>query len=829
MSQNTTVTRKSVKEVILPVSGMHCANCSNTIARNLKKMEGVAEADVSYANENARIVFDPNVLDPERILKTIDEIGYHANVVVVDLPISGMTCNNCARTIERTLNRLEGVLEASVSFATESAHVVYSPVMVDVADIKKAIRNVGYDVIETEADEELEKRDMVQEAREAEVRDKKRRLIVGAILSAIVMLLGVGHKLGIMIDFPGRLWVMALLTTPVQFWVGKDYFVSAYKAARNVTANMDTLVAMGSSVAYFYSLSVLLLGLDTTRFPVYFESAAMIITLIIVGKYLEARAKAQAGDAIRKLLELKPQKARVLRENREVEIPVEKVNVGDVIIVRPGERVPVDGVILEGSSAIDESMVTGESLPVDKQPGDEVIGGTINKTGSFKFQASAVGRDTVLSQIVRLVQEAQASRAPIQTLADKVAGIFVPAVISLAIIVGVVWGIWGAPIYFSQFSQIGTALVFAAAVLLISCPCALGLATPTAIMAGTGVGAQNGILIKNAEALQKAGDATTVILDKTGTITEGSPQVIDVIPLNSFTEAELLRIAASAEYYSEHPIGQAIVEKAQQENIKFEGVQDFKAVSGKGVETHINGSRILVGSLSFFRESGIDLDGYQEKIDELENKARTVVLLTIDEVVSGIISVADRIRPTSKEAIRQMHDLGLKVIMVTGDNQKTAAAIAKEIGLDPEREVEAEVLPDEKAHIVKKHQEMGERVIMVGDGINDAPALAQADVGMAIGAGTDVAIEAADITLLRSDLRSVPQAIHLSRSTLRTIKQNLFWAFAYNVAAIPVAAGALVPFLGPAYQLNPAIAAGAMSFSSIFVVSNSLRLRRIKL
>lgn len=816
------------RELLLPVAGMHCANCSNTISRTLKRLDGVAEAEVSYANEQAKIIFDPNVLDAEKIIQSIDGIGYKATVEVLDLPISGMSCNNCANTIRSALNRLEGVVEAEVSFASERAHVVYSPSMTDTAEIKRAIRSAGYDVIESAERRELPA-DAEQRARRAEIADKKRKLTVGAILSALIMALSMGHMLGVSLDFPGRLWVIALLTTPVQFWVGRDYYVSAFKAARNRTANMDTLVALGSSVAYFYSLGVLLLGLDVSRFPVYFDSAAMIITLIIVGKYLEARAKGQAGDAIRRLLDLRPRKARIFRNGREMEIAVEEVNVGDIVVVRPGEKIPVDGEVVRGQSAVDESMVTGESLPVEKHVGDPVIGGTLNKAGSFQFRATAVGRETTLSQIVKLVQEAQASRAPIQMLADTVAGIFVPAVISLSILVGMAWAIWGAPVYFADMNRLSTSLVFMAAVLLISCPCALGLATPTAIMAGTGVGAQRGILIRNAQALQRAGDISLVVLDKTGTITQGKPAVTDLLPLNGWTADELLRHAASAESVSEHPVGEAIVQRAVQEGIRFAPPDDFEAVSGQGVVAKIADRTVQIGNPGFIQQKLGSLDGVAGEIDRLEDQAKTVLLIAVDNQLAGLIAVADVLKETSPRAIAELHAMGLKVIMITGDNPRTAQAIARQVGLDPKTEVAARVMPAEKATIVREQQGKGEIVAMVGDGINDAPALAQADVGMAIGSGTDVAIEAADITLMRGDLRSVPQAIRLSRSTLRTIKQNLFWAFAYNVAAIPIAAGALVPFLGPAYQLNPAIAAGAMSFSSVFVVSNSLRLRRLKL
>jgi Cu+-exporting ATPase len=603
------------------------------------------------------------------------------------------------------------------------------------------------------------------------------------------------------------------------------------------------------------------------HYHVYFESAAMILTLITVGKYLEARGKGQTGEAIRKLLGLRAKTARIVRGSgvttEEIEVPVEDVLVGDIVVVRPGEKIPVDGVVIAGQSAVDESMLTGESLPVDKAEGDAVIGGSINKTGSFRFRATAVGKQTALAQIVKLVQDAQASRAPIQDLADKVSSVFVPAVIVLALAVGVYWYFWGAAVYYHHESSLGTTLIFMATVLLISCPCALGLATPTAIMAGTGVGAQHGILIKNAEALQKAGAIHTVILDKTGTITKGEPAVTDVVgngrlgdwairrlsdsstrdavlPLSTLHSPlfpspnlslthSLLHFAASAERVSEHPLAQAIVTYAKAQGTPLSEVEHFNSITGRGVEAMVDGREVLLGSPALMRERGVEIASMQAEIDRLQDEGKTVMAVAVDGSLLGLLAVADTVKETSAEAIRQMRSQRLHVVMLTGDNWRTAQAIARQVGLKPEQEVKAEVLPGAKADAVKEEQQRGRVVAMVGDGVNDAPALAQSDVGMAIGVGSDVAVEAADVTLMRGDLRSVPQAIKLSRRTLRTIKQNLFWAFAYNVAAIPVAAGVLVPFFGPHYQLNPMIAAAAMAFSSVFVVSNSLRLRRIRL
>jgi Cu+-exporting ATPase len=867
----------TTKRLSLPVTGMTCTNCANTISRTLKRTEGVVEANVNYANERAEIIYDPAVLKPLDLMQSIEAVGYGVPEATLDLPIAGMTCANCAMTIERTLKRMDGVLDATVSYASEAAHVRYLPTAVTRGDMARRIGEVGYKVIEAQAGEGKTAEDAELKARTAELDDRKRRLTVGVVLSTIIMVLSMGHDFGLIPHFPGYGWLLLFLTIPVQFWVGWPFLSSAWKAATKAhTANMDTLVSMGSLAAFTYSVVVLVLGLDA---HLYFESAAVIITLIMVGKYLEARAKTQAGDAIRKLLSLQAKTARVVRGSvgdrpeQEIELPIDQVEVNDVVIVRPGEKIPVDGVVISGQSAVDESLVTGESLPVDKGPGDEVIGATINKSGSFRLRATKVGRDSALAQIVRMVQEAQGSKAPIQRLVDRVASVFVPAVIVLAIVVFLAW-------YFVGGVGFTTSMLFAVSVLLISCPCALGLATPTAVMAGAGVGAENGILVKDAQALETAARLTTVVLDKTGTITEGRPRVTDIVnaergmmndesgvrsPDSSFIipRSSLLRLAASAESVSEHPLGQAIVEAAKAQGLALSGPQDFQAVAGGGIVATVDGQRVLVGTGRLLAEHGVALNGLGEQVSRLQGEAKTAMLVAVDGQAVGVIAVADTVKPTSKAAIEQLHALGVQVAMLTGDNQRTAEAIAQQVGVD---RVLAEVLPGEKAAEVKRLQVVaqhpGERsseraggtsqvarpgtnhqssshpvtqspshpvIAMVGDGINDAPALAQADIGMAIGTGTDVAIEAADVVLMRGDLRSVPQAIKLSKATMRGIKQNLFWAFFYNVLAIPIAAGILVPFLGPEYQLNPMIAAGAMAFSSIFVVTNSLRLRRMKL
>ncbi len=806
----------------LPVTGMTCANCAMTIERTLKRQAGVQDASVNFANEQAMVIYDPGVLSTTDLVDVVEGVGYGVVTAKADLPISGMTCANCAMTIERTLNRVDGVISAAVNFANEKASVTYLPSLVSRADLIRAVEQAGYEVIQVEGEEQTLE-DAEQLAREAEIRDKRNKVAVGAVLGALTMLVSMGPALGLIPSLPFGRWIAFVLATPVQFYLGRDFYVSAWKAARNRTANMDTLVALGSSVAYFYSAAVLIFGIDS---PVYFETAAMILTFIVIGKYLEARAKGRASAAIRELMSLQPDMAIVLRAGQEQEVPVSEVQVGDIVVVRPGGRVPVDGVVVSGYSSVDESMVTGESIPVEKAEGDEVIGGTMNKMGAFQFKATRVGSETALAQIVRLVQEAQGSKAPVQRLADQVAGVFVPVVITLAVLTFVAWYFVGG-VGFTQ------ALVFMTAVLLIACPCAMGLATPTAVMAGTGVGAENGILIKTAESLERAGKLDTIVLDKTGTITRGEPEVTDIVFSDEWlalrdgtAEADLLRLAASAERGSEHPLGEAIVRRAEETQIELIKIDAFNAVAGRGIEATVDRHTLLLGNMTLMAERQVRMNGLSDAVDRLQSEGKTAMILAVDGEAAGVVAVADTIKSGSKEAIKELHDMGLEVVMITGDNERTAQAIADQVGLD---RVMAEVLPEDKANAVKSLQAEGKLVAMVGDGINDAPALVQADIGIAIGTGTDVAMESADITLMRGDLRSVPQAIRLSKITMRTIKQNLFWAFFYNVAAIPVAMGVLVPFFGPQWQLNPMWAAGAMAMSSIFVVTNSLRLRGLKL
>ncbi len=806
------------KRADIPIKGMTCASCAATIEKGLSKLDGVSEAGVNFGTQKATVTFDPEKTNIKKLIEAVKGLGYKADVEKATIPIGGMTCASCAATIEKTLNKLDGVSSAGVNFATEKATIEYFPSVLSLSEARKAIEGVGYKVQEMAEEAGVEDRE--KEARIKEVKILKTKITVGAVLSIPLFLGSFPEWFPWVPGFLNNFFVLLILATPVQFWVGWQFYTGFWAALKHKSANMNTLIAVGTSAAYLYSLTV-------TFFPsyfitqgfkaeVYYDTAAIIITLILVGRFLEAKTRGETSEAIKKLMGLQAKTARVIRDGKEMDISVEDVQIEDIVVVRPGEKIPVDGILKEGRSAIDESMLTGESMPVNKKEGDEVFGSTINKTGSFKFTATKVGKDTTLAQIIKLVEEAQGSKAPIQALADRISGIFVPIVIGIATLTFMIW------YFFGPVPALTFALVNFVAVLIIACPCALGLATPTAIMVGTGKGAENGVLIRGGEALENAHKINTIILDKTGTLTKGEPAVTDVILAGTaFDENEVLFFAATTEKGSEHPLGEAIVKEAEERGIDLRDPKDFNAIPGHGVVAKVDGRSVMLGNLKLMKDEKIDTGAHFEKeAERLAGEGKTPMFIAVDGSIAGIVSVADTLKENSPEAVERLHDIGLEVVMITGDNKRTADAIAKLVGID---RVLAEVLPGDKAKEVKKLQKEGKVVAMVGDGINDAPALAQANVGIAIGTGTDVAMEASDITLITGDLMGVVTSIKLSKRTMRIIKENLFWAFAYNTTLIPVAAGVLYPFFG--ILLNPVFAAIAMALSSISVVSNSLRLK----
>ena len=835
---------KDIIKINLPVEGMTCAACVGHVENALKGVPGVVEASVNLGTEKASVEFDPAEVRFQVLGDAVSGAGYKLGTQSASLNIGGMTCSACVSHIENALRDVPGVAEANVNLGVERASVEFVPGMVELSDLQAAVEGAGYRV-EGFNDSGDQERELERLSKVKEIRELRNRLLFAGT-GAILLFLGTFDVFPWVSNLMGRsyypflLWALA---TPVQFWAGSTFYTSGLGALRHRTSNMHTLIALGTTVAYGYSAAVVLLDAFSPEVladngieaKVFFDTAAIIVALILLGRFLEAGARGRTSEAIRRLIGLRPTSARVVRDNNEIDIPVDQVVIGDTVLVRPGEKIPVDGLVTDGYSAVDESMLTGESMPVEKVPGEKVFGATINSNGALYFEATQVGGETVLAQIISLVEEAQGSKAPIQRLADQVASYFVPAVIIASLAAFAFWMLLGpAPVL--TFSTL--VLV---SVLIIACPCALGLATPTAIIVGTGKGAEHGVLIKQAAALEIAHKVDTVVLDKTGTLTTGKPVVTDLIASDGSrsSEQDLLFLAASAERGSEHPLGEAIVMEAQARGLRLESVTAFEAIPGRGISAQVNGRAVKFGNLALMEDSGVRVNGLAEQASALAAQGKTPMFLATDGQAVGLIAVADTVKPEAFEGLARLRRMGLEVVMLTGDNVWTAHAIAGQLGVEL---VEAEVLPQDKAAVIKRLQAEGRVVAMVGDGINDAPALVQADVGLAMGSGTDVAMESADITLVRSDVNGVATALDLSRQTIRTIKQNLFWAFFYNVMLIPVAAGVLYPvfqgvggvpgglefFFGEQGFLNPALAALAMAFSSVTVVTNSLRLRRAR-
>jgi P-type Cu+ transporter len=812
----------SEQSYTLPITGMTCTNCSMNIERVLKRIEGVSGVNVNFAAEEATFAIEENSASLTDVIQVIEGAGFGVPANSIDLPITGMSCANCAMNIKRALSReIPDLLEASVNFASESVKIKYIQGISDLSEIAAAIKQAGFQAVlpsEDEASKDIEKI-----ARQKEIRNQVVKFSVGLIFTLPLFCLSMGRDFNLVGPWSHAVWVNWLfwfLATPVQFYTGYDYYIGGFKSLKNRSANMDLLVAMGSSVAYGYSLLILFFPLSGDH--VYFETSAVIITLIKLGKLLEAKTKGKTGKAIQELLALRPQTATRLEKGTEVKIELSQVQVNDRLLIRPGEQVPVDGIVVSGASSVNEAMLTGEPLPVDKKPNDMLTGGTLNIDGLLTMEATHVGKETALSRIIQLVKDAQGSKAPVQALADRIAAVFVPSIILIAF---VTFGIW-----WSVTGQFVPSMIRLVAVLVIACPCALGLATPTAIMAGSGKGAQNGILFKNSEAIEISSNIDTIVFDKTGTLTLGKPSVTDIISLNPLAnESAVLKLAASVEIGSEHPLGKAVVASAQEKRLVLEYIEQFKAHGGAGVSGYFNGKRVLVGKPSWIKEQGVELSEEHSHLNRLQSQGKTVMVLVNNDSIYGLIAVADTLKPNAQKAVSELNQLQIAVVMLTGDHEVTADIMAKQIGIS---QVFSNVKPSEKAKNIKTLQSQSYKVGMVGDGINDAPALAQADVGMAIGTGTDVAMETASVILSSGNLLAVPKAIRLSKMTMQTIRQNLFWAFFYNLILVPIAAGILYPFESVPFflrQLHPILAAFAMAFSSISVVMNSLRLSRRRL
>jgi Cu+-exporting ATPase len=799
------------------VTGMTCASCAQTITESLERLQGIESANVNLATDKATVVYDPDKVDIDKMTRAVSDAGYGVIVNEVSLAIGGMTCASCTGTVEEAATELDGVFSAVANLATEKVIIRYDPQRVRLGQIKKAIRDTGYEVLEAEtvdAERDLRQKEMV----------RQRRLLYFAIAlgvpTMVLMLLMAFTSLkDDMFLMDNVNYILFLMATPVQFIAGYQFYIGAYKALRNRSANMDTLIAVGTSAAYFYSVAITFFPGSFPFTDVYYDSAAMIIALILFGKYLEAKAKGRTSEAIRKLIDLQAKTAVIIRDGQEVQVAYDDLDVNDLMVVRPGEKIPTDGMVEDGQSEVDESLITGESIPVHKEALSPVIGGSINKDGLLKVRATKVGADTALAQIIRLVENAQGSKAPIQRLADRVAAVFVPAVIGIAVITFVFWYFIGTGWFNVTDAHFPFSLTIFISVMVIACPCALGLATPTAIMVGTGKGAEMGILIKSSEALETTGRTQIMVFDKTGTLTKGELEVTDVVGLG-YTDTQLLAIAAVAEKGSEHPIGKAIVRRAEKDGTTVTDAETFENVQGKGVKAMVDGHMVLIGSRRLMEQETVDLKEAEGPLAMLGEKGRSIMIVAVDGRIVGVIGVADVVKESASDALEALRRMGIEVVMITGDNRRTAEVIAAQLGID---RVMAEVLPEDKAKAIAQLQSEGKVVTMVGDGVNDAPALAQADVGIAIGSGTDVAIETGDIVLIRNDLNDAVAAIQLSRRTIQKIRQNLFWAFAYNCAGIPIAAGLLYPQFG--ILLSPIIAAGAMAMSSVSVVSNAALLK----
>jgi Cu+-exporting ATPase len=801
------LTSTKTEKIVLNIGGMSCINCAHTIEKALSKLDGVNQAAVNLAAEKAIIEFNPNIVDQKAIEKTISDAGYKVIHEKISLQIGGMSCVNCAKIIEKTLNGRQGIYSAVVVFVAEKLTVEYNPEQISLASIKKIIQDAGYSVLEPQVQEGAEDKE-----RKRHISRLKLLLVTSLTLTIPILILMSLSPL----PMEQNNILMFLLATPVQFAVGWTFYIGTYKGLKNRTANMDTLIAMGTTTAYIYSTAVTFLPSILPNTAVFFDTSTMIMSFILLGKLLDAIAKGQTSEAIRKIMGLRAKVAQVIRNGIEMEVPIDDVVVGDIVLVRPGEKIPVDGTVIEGYSGVDEKVITGEGIPVEKRIGDQVVGATINKTGMLKFRATKIGKDTVLAQIIRLVEDALTSKAPVQRLADVVSGYFVPVIILTATLSALAW-------YYVASETLIFALTVFIAVIVVACPCALGLATPTAIMVGVGKGAENGILIKSGEVLEAIHKLKTVVFDKTGTLTKGEPEVTDIKALPPFSQEQILLNAAVAEKNSEHPLGAAILKKAAEMDLKVDEPELFNALPGYGVEITYNNRIILLGNRKLMEANNLEIGKIEFEMKMLEKEGKTVMLLAISGQVAGLIGVADTLKEHTVEAINKLKQMGLEVVMITGDNERTANAIASQAGVS---RVLAEVLPGDKAKEIERLQSEGKVVAMVGDGINDAPALAKADIGIAVGSGTDVAVETGGIVLIKNDLRDVVVAIQLSRATMRKIRQNLFWAFFYNVALIPLAAGAFYPLLHVLF--NPIYAGAAMASSSVTVVTNASLLRRFK-